>query len=137
MRPGLNGRVCKPESRLQIILYGRRTGTSRARPGLIQVELAMSAHNREIGLGTVENTSSVYAHASLQKDCAADHFITVTFCVRLGGHGRGSGTEEICFLDVSVTQHGQIPVTDASRQGIASRASAAADDGEFRKRIMY
>jgi hypothetical protein len=53
------------------------------------------------------------------------------------GHGRGSGTEEIRFLDVSVTQHGQISLTDTSRQGIASRASVVpTDDSEFRDRMV-
>jgi hypothetical protein len=54
------------------------------------------------------------------------------------GHGRGSGNEQIRFLDVSVIQHGQIPLPDPSRQGIASRADVApTDDDEFQKRIVY
>jgi hypothetical protein len=76
---------------------------------------------------------------AMRRDSGVGRWQFEELCHRMRsiGHGRGSGTEEICFLDVSVTQHGQIPLTDASRQGIASRASAAADDGEFRKRIVY
>ena len=58
--------------------------------------------------------------------------------MRTLGNGGGSGAEEIGDLDVSFSQHGHIPSTDTSPQGIAGKASVApTDDGKFRKRIMH
>jgi len=58
--------------------------------------------------------------------------------VRTLGNGGGNGTEEIRFLDVSVTQHGHLPLIDTSLPRIASRASIApTDHSEFRQRILH